>query len=180
MLKPIKRVNMRNALIFALAREGVEVTPDKMDNALVWLSEGDKRPDELPESIRFGGITLAWPRGRETRVPTANERAAFNKALKRLHTSEDSSEQLTDEDNVRVYREVYATLVNRLKIDADMALPTLTQRELTASQHLVAAEREQLAAKAPVIEHAVPEGVNLSVLDELLADLTALNNSLNK
>lgn len=175
MLKPIKRVNVRNALIHALAREGVQVTPDKMDAALVWLAEGDARPEHLPESIVFGGITLAWPRGRETRVPQANERAAYNKALKHLHTSEDASERLTDEDNVRVYREVYSALVSRLKMEPSMALPVLTQREIEQAQALVEAEA---TPEPPVIEHAVPTDVQVNVLDGLLSDLASLSATL--
>lgn len=173
MLKPIKRVNMRNALINALAREGVAVTPDKMDAALVWLAEGDARPENLPESIVFGGITLYWPRGRETRVPQAGERAAYNKALDHLHTSEDSANRLTDEDNVRVYRTVYEALVARLASEPSMALPRLTEQEIEQAQVLVEAE-----APAPVIEHATPTDVNVNVLDGLLSDLAALSATL--
>jgi hypothetical protein len=170
-------VNVRNALINALAREGVQVTPDKMDAALVWLAEGDARPDHLPESIVFGGITLAWPRGRETRVPTANERAAYNKALKHLHTSEDANERLTDEDNVRVYREVYSAFVNRLKIEPSMALPVLTAQEIEQARVLVEAETT-VVEQPPVIEHNVPTDVQVNVLDGLLSDLAALTATL--
>lgn len=173
MLKPMRRVNMRNALINALAREGVEVTPDAMDSALTWLSEGDKRPDNLPESIVFGGVRLAWPRGRETRVPTAGERAAFNKALDHLNTSTDNSNRLTEDDNVRVFRTCYESLVARLASEPSMALPRLTEQEVEQAQALVEAE-----APAPVIEHNVPTDVQVNVLDGLLSDLASLSATL--
>lgn len=176
MLKPIRRVNMRNALINALAREGVQVTPDKMDAALVWLAEGDARPEHLPASIVFGGITLAWPRGRETRVPTANERAAYNKALDHLNTSVDSVNRLTDEDNVRVYRTCYESLVARLASEPSMALPRLTEQEIAQAQVLV--EAETPVVEPPVIEHAVPTDVQVNVLDGLLSDLASLSATL--
>lgn len=173
MLKPIKRINMRNALIGALAREGVAVTPDAMDKALVWLAEGDPRPDDLPESIVFGGITLAWPRGRETRVPTSAERAVFQAALNHLHTTEDPNERLTDEDNVRVYRLAYEAMVSRLKTDPNMALPALKPADIARAKATVKKE------KPPVIEHAVPEDVNVNVLDSILADLHSVTEMLN-
>lgn len=172
MLKPIRRINMRNALIHALARQGVDVTPDAMDNALVWLAEGDPRPEHLPESITFAGVVVAWPRGRETRVPSESERKAYNDALR----ANKNTDLLTGEENVRTYRLVYEALVNKLAHDPTAALPVLTQAEIAAAEGVVKVEMA-LLNQVPVIEHAVPEGVNVTALDDLLSDLAALSEN---
>lgn len=168
MLKPMKRMNMRNALIGALAREGVDVTPSQMDSALTWLAEGDARPDGIPESITVGGIVLAWPRGRETRVPSAGERNAWNTALKHV----ESNEVLTEEHNVRLYRVLFEALMVDLDIDPTLALAPPTVREVKEAEALVAAAE---ATPEPVIEHVVPADVNVSLLDSLMADIKALS-----
>lgn len=169
MLMPIKRTNVRNALIGALAREGVQVAPDKMDAALVWLADGDPLPEGMPATITVGGIVLAWPRGRETRVPGADERNRFATALKHV----ESNEVLTDEHNVRLYREVYEALAYDVKDNPALALPPLTQREINEARALV--EAETPVVEPPVIEHVAPTDVNVNALDALLADLAALS-----
>lgn len=182
MLKPIKRANMRNALIGALAQEGVNVTPDVMDKALVRLSEGDPRPEGMPESITIGGIVLAWPRGRETRVPGTDERNRWNTALKHV----ESNEVITEEHNVRLYRELFEALMEDVKNDPSVSLPRLTVREIAAAQAIVEAEKPVVVVEPapvvevtpPVIEHTVPTDVNVNALDALLADLAALAASL--
>src|SRR4051812_26914512 len=95
MLKPITRNNVRNALIAGLATQGVAVTKPQMDGALDWITEGDPRPEHLPESFMFVGVKLTWPRGRETRVPTPQERADINRAL----TLNNNPDLITEDDN---------------------------------------------------------------------------------
>lgn len=193
MLMPIKRNNVRNALITALAREGVNVTVDVMDNALTWLSEGDPRPEHLPASFVFCGVRLEWPRGRETRVPTADERSAYNRAL-----ALNNNELLDGEDNVRVYREVYETLLNRVT-NAPELLPVLqplgplevvsepvrtdgvphTVSKRKASRSILT---ESGTNTVPTVEHLAPVEVYVNTLsadvvaqlDDLTAQLEAM------
>jgi hypothetical protein len=167
MLKPNKRANIKNALIAALAREGVQVTPDRMDKALTWVVEGDPVPEYLPESITVGGIVLAWPRGRDTRVPSKDERVRWNTALRHV----ESNEVLTDEHNVRLYREVYEAMADDVKNTPELALPPITVREIEAAKALIAKETP---VTPPVIEHVAPSDVLVSTLDKMQADLAAL------
>lgn len=180
MLHPIKPAAVRNALIAALANQGVSVTVDQMDGAITnahQFYDSEPAPEGTPSEFTFCGVVLTWPMGRETRALTGQERAVINAALR---MNNNHANLMEPEDTVRVARHAYIALHQRMTHHPEL-LPMLQPLSPEVIEVIAHDEREQaltvIEHVAPVLDDGVFDAVTPQVahLDSLLATLREIS-----
>jgi hypothetical protein len=116
MLHPVKPGQVRHALFNAFTRHGI--TPSTAESIWYDLTTGnDPRPDTLPETFTFKGVTLVWPGGRHTRVIRPQEYMVLNRALRASTYTDEGVEikaaLLDGDDTAEIARNAYRFLWHR-------------------------------------------------------------------
>jgi hypothetical protein len=102
--RKVRPGTIRNRILWVLGQHGIEIgTAQAIYDSLT--SGNDPRPDHLPPSFTFKGVSINWPSGVGTRLITPRERKTFNEALALNH-----NEPLDSEDNAIVARNAYNAL----------------------------------------------------------------------
>lgn len=140
-LLPVRPGMVRNAMLNAMARHGIE--PATAESIYADLTTGcDPRPDELPAHLSYRGINVVWPLGRHTRELRPDELRSLNCALRAAGVKREN--MLDPEDTAEVGRHAFRHLWVSLHSDSYNPEPV---RE---------AQMRQLVAEATAVRHAQP------------------------
>lgn len=111
--KKIRPATVRNRILWVLGQHGIELsTAQSIYDSLT--SGNDPRPEHLPPSFTFQGVTIHYPSGVGTRIITPHERKTFNQALALNH-----NDLLDSEDNALAARAAYNALWHKSRILMD-------------------------------------------------------------
>jgi hypothetical protein len=156
--KKIRPATVRNRILWVLGQHGIELsTAQSIYDSLT--SGNDPRPEHLPPSFTFQGVTLHWPSGVGTRLITPHERKTFNQAL-----TINNNDLLDSEDNALAARAAYNALWHKSRILMD----ELVQEACTDTDGDGCAERLLVEIFTGTVDDLTDRAQTLMQLDGVL------------